>query len=384
VVGPFQCDLASLPDPVFECAEEKRWFLNHSGDGSVTFTCAKWKTTSRTRGFTLIELLVVIAIIAILIALLLPAVQQAREAARRSQCRNNLKQIGLAMHNYHDVANMFPPGMIYGGGHTGSGLQEFNLNHTAWTMILPYLDQAPLYNLFQPEVASSWYSRNELPVLGDPNVNVPVTSTMLSVLLCPSERTEPQLFNAGPDSTDYGTVNAAPTNYLLCSGTISEASTHNWGRYAAGGSSTQWGLAIGNHRIGIFGDNGAAAIRHVRDGTSNVIMVGETHLRRRSSNYTPTWGQAKHVSLFMRFRWNDDLNSQAIVRNKINQAYPDSNLVPRPDGLMDYWTAGSFHAGGAQFLFADGSVRFINENVDVQAYYLAMLVQSGQPVGDAF
>jgi prepilin-type N-terminal cleavage/methylation domain-containing protein/prepilin-type processing-associated H-X9-DG protein len=336
----------------------------------------------RRRGFTLIELLVVIAIIAILIALLLPAVQQAREAARRSQCRNNLKQIGLAMHNYHDVANMFPPGMIFTGGHTGSGLQEFNLNHTAWTLILPYLDQAPLYNLWQPEIASGWFQRNGLEPLGDPTVNLPVTSTILPALLCPSERSEPQLFTRTLDDENYAAQDAAPTNYLLCSGTIAEHSTHNWGRYAAGGSSTRWGLAIGNHRIGIFGNNGAAAIRHVRDGTSNVIMVGETHLRKRSSRFVPTWGQPRHVNLFIRFRWDEDLNSRSILRNKINHPHVNSDMSFRPDGLLDHWTAGSFHPGGALFLFADGSVRFINENVDVQTYYLAMLAQSNQSLGD--
>jgi prepilin-type N-terminal cleavage/methylation domain-containing protein/prepilin-type processing-associated H-X9-DG protein len=339
----------------------------------------------RTRGFTLIELLVVIAIIAILIALLLPAVQQAREAARRSQCRNNLKQIGLAMHNYHDVANQFPPGMIYGGGHTGSGLQQFNLNHTAWTMILPYLDQAPLYNLWQPEVASGWYHRNGLEPAGDPNVNVPVTSTILSVLLCPSERSEPQLYSYDLGHQDRASVNAAPTNYLLCSGTISEHSTHNWGRYlATAGSATLGGdTMVMNSRNGIFGDNGAASIRHIKDGTSNVVMVGETHLRRASSSYVPRWGQVGHVALFTRTRgWAT--GSRDDIRNTINHPLVDSDLVPRADRLMDYWTTGSFHAGGAQFLFADGSVRFINENVDRRPFITAYLIQAGVPIGEAF
>jgi len=102
--------------------------------------------TSRKRGFTLIELLVVIAIIAILIALLLPAVQQAREAARRSQCKNNLKQIGLAMHNYIDAHSVLPPG-ANNGSYSGPATQMgYTLNHTAWIFVLPFLDQAPLYN----------------------------------------------------------------------------------------------------------------------------------------------------------------------------------------------------------------------------------------------
>ncbi len=104
-----------------------------------------------TRGFTLIELLVVIAIIAILIALLLPAVQQAREAARRSQCRNNLKQLGLALHNYHDNFKMFPLSQL--GGVTG---QSDWRGHSAQTMILPYIDQAPLYNRYNMDVWAWW------------------------------------------------------------------------------------------------------------------------------------------------------------------------------------------------------------------------------------
>jgi prepilin-type N-terminal cleavage/methylation domain-containing protein len=231
---------------------------------------SRFKQYGRWRGFTLIELLVVIAVIAILIALLLPAVQQAREAARRSQCKNNLKQIGLAFHNYHDIYGQFAPGMVFGGGHTGSGLQTYNLNHTAWTMILPYIDQAPLYNLWTPEVASGWYrnpSANDLPILGDPMVNVPVTSAMLPVLLCPSERTEPQLLSVDTDNVNYGCVEAAPTNYLLCSGTISEHSTHNWGRYLATGGGTTWlGMRLTHHRNGVFGNNGAAGVRQLTGG----------------------------------------------------------------------------------------------------------------------
>src|SRR6185436_9747421 len=115
-------------------------------------------------GFTLIELLVVIAIIAILIALLLPAVQQAREAARRTQCRNNLKQLGLALHNYHDAKNRFPQAVIWG---TWNG-QSWLPNHHTWlTMLLPYLDQAPLYNQvnFQAPAWPQTFTATQLPAL---------------------------------------------------------------------------------------------------------------------------------------------------------------------------------------------------------------------------
>ncbi len=105
-------------------------------------------TTARRRlqGFTLIELLVVIAIIAILIALLLPAVQQAREAARRTQCKNNMKQLGLALHNYHDVANCFPPGYTQDNRYPTGGFQ----GHSVFYYLLPYIEQTNLYNTFDP------------------------------------------------------------------------------------------------------------------------------------------------------------------------------------------------------------------------------------------
>src|SRR5512135_2886366 len=114
----------------------------------------------RRHGFTLIELLVVIAIIAVLVALLLPAVQQAREAARRSQCKNNLKQIGLALHNYHDIANRFPAAII-GSGRANAqtapprGVGPTVVNTTGWVAMLPQLDQAPLYNNYNFSITSS-------------------------------------------------------------------------------------------------------------------------------------------------------------------------------------------------------------------------------------
>lgn len=121
---------------------------------------------ARKRGFTLIELLVVIAIIAVLIALLLPAVQQAREAARRSSCQNNMKQFGLALHNYHDTHKMLPPILIGSGRWNSTALGRVVLNTTGWMLLTPYLDQSPLYNLYNFSLPSSISSPYSVPLAG--------------------------------------------------------------------------------------------------------------------------------------------------------------------------------------------------------------------------
>jgi prepilin-type N-terminal cleavage/methylation domain-containing protein len=173
------------------------------------------------RGFTLIELLVVIAIIAVLIALLLPAVQQAREAARRSQCKNNLKQMGLAMHNYHDTHNTFPP-----GGAT---------DKYAWSVfILPFADQAPLYTAISPDgqnVPAATANGNRL-------------QTVLSVYRCPSDVG----VNNNPNFSSYGT-----SNYLV--------------------------------NAAICLDNSNKLIRDITDGTSNTTLIGERALSQGSAPF---------------------------------------------------------------------------------------------------
>ncbi|MFO1044045.1 MAG: DUF1559 domain-containing protein [Planctomycetaceae bacterium] len=293
------------------------------------------KIQRRRIGFTLIELLVVIAIIAVLIALLLPAVQQAREAARRSQCKNNLKQIGLALHNYHDTMNIFPPESIWALGNVGG----YTPRNFSWlTLILPYIDQAPLYN-------STNFSQ---PIWGQP-----IVSRQLSVLTCPSD----------PSS---GVQNGmASTNY-------------------AGDEGYDWWPRSNNVLGGIFTLRGTTRIRDVTDGTSNTILVGEV----TTGGYCcggNNMGAGKPVLApggYMR---------SAFVSPGYSDSQCASQQYPQPDGSAnpcsqwtsfksnpsvykptyihyfginnDYMGAHSRHVGGAHFLMADGGVRFLSQNM---------------------
>ncbi len=155
---------------------------------------------SWTPGFTLIELLVVIAIIAILVALLLPAVQQAREAARRTQCRNNLKQMGIALANYHDVYGVHPPALINSGRYEDlpfySGGNRV-LNTTGWTLLLPYLEQANAWQRYDFNQCSSGSSPVLMPVAGHDTANLSVTQLKIPILGCPSDP------GAGEQSTHF-------------------------------------------------------------------------------------------------------------------------------------------------------------------------------------
>jgi prepilin-type N-terminal cleavage/methylation domain-containing protein len=346
-----------------------------------TSSCGR-SVSAKRRGFTLIELLVVIAIIAILIALLLPAVQQAREAARRSQCRNNLKQIGLALHNYHDIANQFPPAIINHGRSAFAGFQ-LDANTTGWTLLLPYLDQAPLYNLYNFNEASCPVSTQGRPLAGTGTweVNIPVTSTILSVLNCPTDP-EPRLHSSTSEA--YLSQDAAPSSYVFAGGRYTEETGNIWSAYINSthtlpdGRVYRWRPA--------FGPNGGAKIRDIRDGTSNTLVVGESTQDKRDLNHIARWGQGRHVSVFGRAIVEADPNH---VNHSIYRL--NARMCDRNDGAWAShsncekryaWVFSSLHAGGAHFTLGDGSVRFISENIDMSTWGLINAIDSGFPIDE--
>jgi prepilin-type N-terminal cleavage/methylation domain-containing protein len=299
----------------------------------------------RSRGFTLIELLVVIAIIAVLIALLLPAVQQAREAARRTQCKNNLRQMGLALHNYHEAHSIFPCYHFVDETGQRAGLplasDPYLASQWAWgTIILPFLEQSNLYSRLNPGVDSFETAAN------DP-ARLQLMTTPLAVFLCPTDpeapvnRNRPYLAKAGSGFSAGGMkmpqdTNMTKSNYVGCDG-------------------NQWGTGV--MRSSRPNSNGPVRIRDITDGTTNTIMVGE----RRSSKR-----QFAGVVFGLEFEPRGRTAASAVVGRtyyKMNDgkhcAEPTSTLESdQPSSAF-----GSEHTGGAQFTLADGSVRFISENV---------------------
>jgi len=341
------------------------------------------KYSRKRLGFTLIELLVVIAIIAILVALLLPAVQQAREAARRSSCKNNLKQIGLAMHNYHDVHTVFPPGLINSGQIATTTPYSFSLNHTAFTMILPYVEQAPLYDLFNSQIASGQaFDSAGPPTLGwnASGVNATVVGTFIPVYNCPSDDAPQRVTYNG--TSYYRFTNAASSNYILPSGHLSGRDSGNWNAYKSStvtllnGKVVQW--------RSMFGNNSSTRMRDLKDGTSSTIMVSETRQERINHDvYGAYWGAGKHMGNFARAIGSDK-------RFRINASAKDDFCCvggsgwccSSPPNNPYGWVASSTHTGGAQFTMADGSVRLLSENIDYSTYCLLNYTNDGQVVGE--
>lgn len=305
-------------------------------------------------GFTLIELLVVIAIIAILIALLLPAVQQAREAARRTQCKNNLKQLGLALHNYHDTANVFPPSSV---GRCTTPL----LNTNGLAFLLPMIDQSPLYNTMNFSVAFSTYvSMGTGTATNDPTTvgNADAVKRPITAFLCPSDPgvvVHPETTaHYGISATNTGT-GGAKTNY-----DFSTAPFYN--------TCENWGTTASTSRR-MFGENSKCRMGDITDGSSNTVAMAETTLMVYNGR-TAAWGYRGWV-----------MPGIDLVSQRINDwTYTGQPTIP---GRLGSWSrSGSLHTGGIHVLLADGSVRFISENIDTVTRQRLAYMADGNVLGE--
>ncbi|MBC7818838.1 MAG: DUF1559 domain-containing protein [Planctomycetaceae bacterium] len=283
------------------------------------------------RGFTLIELLVVIAIIAVLIALLLPAVQKARESARRAQCKSNLKQIGIALQNYHDVHRVFPPAST-----PSSRFATGDLSTWSWSvMLLPMMDQSPLFKALAPNSPNSLRD-----ALGNP-LKRTVMQQSLPAFVCPSDRggsTNPKR-KLDPSGLN---VEVAKSNYLGC-----------------------MGVDRNSPADGVFYFNSSIRMSDIRDGTSSTFAIGERAFEAVKGNFpnaAAVWAGSTTFPCTAANVGECTIGVYANVSFEIQTGR--SLLLATPNATDAFWTYSSEHSGGAHFLFCDGAVRFINETIE--------------------
>lgn len=352
----------------------------------------------RRRGFTLIELLVVIAIIAILIALLLPAVQQAREAARRTQCKNNLKQLGLALHNYHDTHLIMPPSPV---GETTEGVGgRYNQAWLGWSglaMLLPYIEQKNLYE------RADWNYRWDADIAGLASNNTLVARVRVEAFVCPSD----------PGANAKYTTNMAPTSYCLSAGPVSA-----------------W--SVGVNKPGLITFRVGTRMRDILDGTSNSIAMSECRIGLNKGQWTPgrlprDFGYGVVMGSNLRRGsapttiFNNTAADIAVINAYFNACLARYDAGTGWDGTYDepgrFWASGrclwgpymttlvgpnkgpacdndnsptdidlkdpsSFHTGGVQALLCDGSVKFVSENLDQAVWIAAGSINGQETLGE--
>lgn len=315
--------------------------------------------TKRRQGFTLVELLVVIAIIGILVSLLLPAVQAAREAARRMQCGNNNKQLGLALHNYHDTFKSFPMGVMNPGTQVKAGPLAYtatcsvNCRNTPWTLfILPFIEQQALHNQINFSLPVGPAQRSG----SGPTIQQGAlfANTKVSVFQCPSDTpySDPDL---QPGNAHYAITNGRRSSYWWPSIDRLEDRPAPWAQ------DTSINRAM-------FGINGACNISDVKDGTSNTMMLSETPFKKNYQHYGPYWTA-----------WNYTTGVEFGQRiNGRTGGCPVNGVSTCPYA----WGSGSSHPGGMQATLADASVRFISQTIDFAILQGIVTIAKGEITGE--
>ncbi|HEX5103206.1 MAG TPA: DUF1559 domain-containing protein [Pirellulaceae bacterium] len=322
-------------------------------------------------GFTLVELLVVIAIIGILVALLLPAIQAAREAGRRSSCSNNIRELAIGLHNFHDVHDKFPRGAenaVYPDPNPTGSTTAFN--GTSWIVhILPFIEQKGLYDRYRFDLA--YNSSN----------NAAIGHEVLKVLYCPS----------GPDPQKYLDPNGAPIN--------GSVTTHYYGVMGPSGPSDNFQIVVGGityqYRVGNSTDNATwsyhgilsqyrdttgsistkrvVRMADVLDGTAHTLMLGEI------SKTLPIFNNATGMTQANQYRAWTRGNSGGSGATK-NVRYPINSTFYNGSNNFNNLSFGSDHAGdGAMFAMADASIKFIRENIDLTTYTFAASMNGNEP-----
>ncbi len=311
------------------------------------------RSARRHRGFTLIELLVVIAIIAILVALLLPAVQLAREAARRTQCRNNLKQLSLALHNYHTTHGTLPFG--------------WNTHGTGWSaMILPEIEQANLY-------AQLEFVENGTGNWGSGAGNEAWVSTLLPAFRCPTMPLPEHV------AISSGTPNRVPASYRGNAG--SEASSDDTSSIVA-----PWTKSLEHlDQNGVFFACSSVRFRDIKDGTSSTLLLTEASTATdfiKDSQAMDVWYiGSSQIDMCRCDGGNGGTEFSEFVSTAVAPINARFN-APTTNGRLMELTAGSYHTGGAHIGLCDGSARFLSENIAFGIYVNLSARNDGEVVGE--
>ena len=315
------------------------------------------RSSRRRSGFTLIELLVVIAIIAVLIALLLPAVQSAREAARRAQCTNNLKQLALAATNYESANGCFPGGSYEGTLFNPPHWASFPENFSVFARMSNYFEQGTVYNAINFNLTSADIA------------NYTICGIQMATLTCPSDvQNDPIAFpasqNSGGSVLPGWSFNEIPTNFPLPANAIQTFTSYagNAGTFTFGFSNLM-PAAVLNQFNGVIYNDSAVRIAMVTDGTSNTFIFGE-HSKGHLFTLDPRYAVSDNS--WQSGRWYDTLFASMYPPN-----LAAGNNIGIPLSSESYYLptdAGSYHPGGANFAFCDGSVHFIKNSVSSWAF----------------